>query len=164
MNRMEKLIFVLCFISALVLYGCASSEESTEKKETPPPVVQKPSDQAPSPQPEIATKVDTVHVVNVQTSPKPSYEPTPTNEPAAGNFAVQIGAFKMQESAERAAVLAKERFGKDVTTLPDKLNNLFKVLVGSFTMKDDARKFRDEILQKFPAEYKDAWVTEITQK
>ena len=41
---------------------------------------------------------------------------------------------------------------------------LFKVLVGNFAVKDDARRFRDEILQKYPAEYKDAWVTEIPQR
>jgi cell division septation protein DedD len=157
MKRIEKIIVALSLMSALSLYGCASSEESSDNKDTGS------SSSTQKSEPPVPAKVDTVHVGNVQTSPKPTYESSPTTS-STGNSAVQIGAFKLQEGAERAASVARERFAKDVMIVTDRINNLFKVLVGNFAVKDEARRFRDEILQKYPVEYKDAWVTEIPQK
>jgi len=82
----------------------------------------------------------------------------------SGGYAVQVGAYKMQDNADRVAELAKERFGKQVYTYPDKTSGLFKVMVGNFITKDEARRFRDEMAQRFPSDYKDAWVSENTQK
>ena len=171
MKRIQLLLIVLSIIVAFMISGCASSGDTMEKKETPPaepsqtPPQQKISEPTAQPQSPVPSKTDTVHVVNVQTSPKPAYEPAPAEiPPAAGNFAIQIGAYKLQESADRAAALAKERFGKSTATITDKATNLLKVLVGNFVSKDEARNFRDELIQKFPGEYQDAWVTEIPQK
>ena len=71
---------------------------------------------------------------------------------------------KFDGTAHRAAGLAKERLGKDAVIITDKTSNLLKVMVGAFATKEEARSFRDEMVEKFPAEYKDAWVTEINQK
>jgi polyhydroxyalkanoate synthesis regulator phasin len=70
----------------------------------------------------------------------------------------------MQDNAERVAALARERFGKNVYTIPDRLSDLYKVMVGDFTVKDEARRFRDEMVQRFPSDYKDAWVSELPAK
>ena len=69
-----------------------------------------------------------------------------------------------QESADKAAAIAKERVRKSVFTILDKSSNLFKVLIGPFTTKEDARRLRDDLAEKHGADYNDAWVTEIDQQ
>ncbi len=165
MKHLQKLIIICTIISSIYFIGCATSEESTTKEESTQPAAtppQKPAETAST----APSKADTVNVVNVQTSPKPAYEPAQSTAPAMakGNYTIQIGAFRQQESADRAAGLAKERLGKDAVIITDKTSNLLKVMVGAFATKEEARSFRDEMVEKFPAEYKDAWVTEINQK
>ena len=171
MNRMKWTVLGFCIIFIFVLGGCGSSEESTQKKEsTPPPAEQKPAEQTAKSEQPAPAKIDTVNVVNVQTAPKPTYEPKTTppaiqsSQTSMGNFSVQIGAYKTEENAERAASLAKERLGINVQTVTDKTDYLFKVLVGSFLTREEARKLRDEIALKYPGDYKDAWVKEMVQK
>ena len=82
----------------------------------------------------------------------------------AGKFSVQVGAYSLVENANRVATLAKDRFGKNVYTIPDPQAGLVKVYVGDFASKDEARRFRDEMAQKYPLEYKDAWVSENPSK
>jgi cell division protein FtsN len=167
----KKMFIFSCYLFAtLLLIGCAASEKSSEKKETTPaPTVPKPPEEPPKPEPKLSEKVDTVNV-DVQTAKKPAYPeivfapPFVLPEKPSGKYAVQIGAYKMADNAERVAALAKERFGKSVITIPDKVNALYKVMIGSFVTKEDARAFRDEITQKFPIDYKDAWVAEIPEQ
>jgi cell division septation protein DedD len=83
-------------------------------------------------------------------------QPTPT-----GNFSVQVGAFSDADKAQRAAALARERFTNNVYRFYIKETALFKVLVGDFMTKDEARRFRDHIARQFPDDYKDAWVAPI---
>ncbi len=163
---------IICSFSLLLLFGCGSSNESTQQKEsTPSTTTQKPADNSGKADQSVTTsKVDTVNVVNVQTNAKPTYETksldqnTATTAASMGNFSVQIGAYKTDENANRAASLAKERFGTTVMTISDKTDGLFKVLVGSFSTREDARKFRDDIASKYPGDYNDAWVKENIQK
>ena len=157
------MLVILTCGAVLLLAGCKSSEESSQKDD------QATQNQTPSlpPKQEVKTadKVDTVDVT-MQNSQKPSYEPSTTtpSSPATGGFAVQVGAYRMQDNADRVAQLVKERFGKQVYIYPDRVSGFYKVMVGNFALKDDARKFRDEMAQRFPSDYKDAWVSENTQK
>ena len=152
-------------INIMLFVGCGSSEETTEKKEEPSTQTSTPlktSEQATKEEP----RVDTVNV-NVQNSQQPVYDQKTTistQHVPLGKFSVQIGAYKMPDNADRVAALARERFGKSVYTVQDKTSELYKVFVGDFTVKDDARKFRDEMAQKYPSDYKDAWVSELSQK
>jgi cell division protein FtsN len=162
------MVYTKCFFhfsliaAALLLMSCGSSEEAAKKQDFPPPTTTAQQQQEP------VRKTDTVNV-NVQTTPKPEYDaksstPTTQSVSPAGNFSIQVGAYKMQENADRVAALAKERFGKTVYTIPDRVNNLFKVMVGDFSVKDEARRFRDDMAQKYPGDYKDAWVADNSQK
>jgi len=152
------------------LAGCSSSKPSSEgAAQNPPP--QPPVTQ----QPEV--RHDRADTLDVQTQDKqqPSYQPQtntpPVSQPrsttsasgGSGTFTVQAGAYKSQDAADRIAQLAKERFGRGVSTSYDATTNLYKVMVGSFLTKDDARSFRDEMVRKYPLDYKDAWVSEHTQ-
>jgi cell division septation protein DedD len=78
----------------------------------------------------------------------------------SGKYAVQIGAYTTPENALKIADQAKERFNQLVYTYHDRVNNLYKVFIGDFLLKDEARNYRDEMVQKFPGEYNDAWVSE----
>lgn len=157
-------LFTSClFAVSLLLMSCGSSEESTQQKEQQlPPTTTSQTQQQP------ASKTDTTSVSR-QTTPKQEYDPrtsTPPKQSAipTGKYSVQIGAYKMSDNAERVAAMARDRFGKNVYTSQDKTADLYKVMVGDFTNKDDARRFRDDMAQRFPEDYKNAWVAENNQQ
>ena len=169
MNKPNKNGSLLFLCAVLILFGCASGEKTAEKKE--PPIIpssQKTPEQTTAPEQKTSSKVDTV-TVDVQNQPKPVYEPKPAQEMItapipSGTYGVQVGAYSKPDNAERIAQLVKERFGMKVHTIQDKTDNMYKVMIGDFLTKDEARRFRDDIAKKFPDEYKDAWVSEIPQE
>jgi cell division septation protein DedD len=154
-----NIYFVAIFIAPLtaVFIGCSSSEKSTTTSANVPPAVQQPN--------EPATKeiVDPAK----QSNSTPTKLPDPVQETPQhqqllpyGKFGVQIGAYTSLENAELAAASAKSRFSRNVYTINDKTQNLYKVMIGEFATKDEARQFRDRIVQQYPGEYNDAWVSE----
>ena len=170
MNNLIRSSIIFCVVIALSFVGCSSSEETTDKQETPPPpaeVKNAPEQPAPKTEQPPVKKIDTVNV-DVQNTQKPTYEPKETPPPSptlpTGKYSVQIGAYKMPDNADRIASLAKERFNLNVYTTLDKVDNLYKVMIGDFNSKDEARNFRDEMARNFPSDYKDAWVSENPQK
>ena len=146
---------VFAITAALIVAGCSSSKQSEKTGST---TVQNPSE---TPKTE-AAKSDTFDV-KVDNSKRPSYEPSATAA-QPGNFAVQIGAYQKQENSDKVAALARDRFAVNVSTVFDRAKGLYKVLVGNFPTKDQARAFRDEMVQKYPSDYKDAWTTDIPQQ
>ena len=144
--------------SILLLSGCASSTEETTKQHSTTQT------SSPAEQPAKQERTPDTVTVQVQDSQKPVYEKEPAPSSTVASFAVQIGAYKLSDNADRVAALARERFGKTVRTIPDKVGDLYKVMVGEFMLKDEARKFRDEMAQKFPGDYKDAWVAELPRQ
>jgi len=168
MKRRQTLFLVICIITGIVLFGCATSEESSEKQETVTPAAA-PMEKTPQKtEPVVSPKIDTVNV-DRQNTQKPDYEPktAPQTHPAqmpSGKYAVQIGAYKMPDNAERVAALARERLGKNVYSVHDENDNLYKVMIGDFPTKEEARRFRDVMAEKYPSDYKDAWVSEIPRK
>jgi cell division septation protein DedD len=172
MKRKNLFILIGSIIVALMLWGCSASEETEKDQTVPPPPparTEKKTEQAPAADQEAAR--DTLRVetkTEVVNPPKKETETVPppatvSHELPRANFSVQIGAFSMPDKAEQWASLAKSRFGKGVYTLKDEKSNNTKVLVGEFEVKDEARKFRDQIVQQFPDDYKDAWVFEVPQ-
>lgn len=167
MKHLVSLATLACFVSFLALIGCSSSKQ-TEAPPSPPSEVKPSAENPPQVPPTVEKKIDTLKV-DVKDVQKPAYEekdvPSPvTNFMPSGNFSVQIGAYKMPDNADRIASLAKERFNMKVYTLVDRADNLYKVMIGDFNTKDEARDFRDEMASKFPGDYKDAWVSENTNK
>ena len=159
MNSLKIFFVAITCVAIILVAGCKSSEESSQQKDDK--VMQVPP-LPPKQEVKTGDKVDTVDVT-MQNSQKPSYEPS-SKTPATSGYSVQVGAYKMQDNADRVAQLAKERFTQQVYTYPDKVSGLFKVMIGNFVTKDEARKFRDEMAQRFPSDYKDAWVSDNTQK
>ncbi len=161
-------ILMILTVAAILAGGCSSSDQSTQTQQPdrsvlqPPPAQRTEVKQAPQP--------DTVNVT-VQNTERPKYDPAPgvtpqpqSTESPTGRYSVQLGAYKMPDNADRIASLARERFGLKVYSIYDKADNLYKVMVGDFAVKDDARAFRDRMVMQFPTDYKDAWVSENAAK
>ena len=160
-------------ITAFFFSACSSSEQTSEeqKDKAPPPAPVEKQVEAP-PQREQPTQRETDTIdVDVQREQRPPNETTPpiptkpqTPSATGGQYTVQVGAYKMLDNAEKIASLAKERFGMNVYTFQDITTDLYKVTIGEFSTKEDARTFRDTMAQKHPNDYKDAWVSEIPKK
>ena len=143
--------------------GCGSSEKTSQQES---PSGSAATTQGAGAQSNAAakagSKVDTLSV-NVKNTAAPSYDANGT-APAA-KYSVQVGAYKVAENAARVAALAKERFSTNVYTIQDNSGDLlYKVLVGDFASKDEARRFRDDMAKQYASDYKDAWVAENPQK
>ncbi len=156
MNVFKSSLLVLLVAAGFLAAGCSGSKSSTTGN-TGSTTVPNPSEPAAKSETG-AAKADTFDV-KVDNSKKPPYQATVQQT----GFTVQIGAYQKQENADRVASLARERFTVSVSTVLDKTSGLYKVLVGSFTTKDQARSFRDDMVQKYPSDYKDAWTTDIPQ-
>lgn len=113
----------------------------------------------------VTGRVDTVNV-NKQNTERPLYNTQAASADSIpnGNFSVQIGSFKMPENAGRIVALAKERFTQPVYFFLDKSDNSYKIVIGNFSTKDDARKFRDQMEQQYPNDYDHAWVRDNSKK
>ena len=170
MNRIIVLLFSIVLFSVFCLLGCSSSEETTSGQEEKTVVSPKDTvETALKPEIKKEEKTDTLNIMDAQKTQKPPYQPAEVSKPLESeafecDYAVQVGAFKNKESAERFADISKERFPGRVLITTDENDMMFKVLIGYFKVKEEARVFRDELNQKYPAEYKDAWVTEIKKK
>ncbi len=152
----------LAVILTAFLAGCGSSKPASETQSSQPsPQI---TGQTPAAEQKPSVRIDTVDV-STQNTRQGNQAPgvSPSTLPA-GKFTVQVGAYKMQDNAERIASLAKERFSRGVSVVYDATTNLYKVMVGSFDVKDDARQFRDQMVQQYPVDYKDAWVSDLTQR
>ena len=158
MNFLRASLVVCITVSAFLAGGCSGSKGSSGEK-TGSSTVQTPGEPAAKGETGAAARADTFDV-RVDNTKQPAYD----QQGQPGTYAVQIGAYQKQENADRAASLARERFAVGVNTVLDKSSGFYKVLVGSFTTKDAARGFRDEMVQKYPSDYKDAWTTDIPQR
>jgi cell division protein FtsN len=160
--RTSLLCLCLSLVILAALGGCASSGTQSEK------LAPASSQAPPAPPKESApAQPDTVSVA-VQKAQKPSYESadpvkTAVTPSAIVKYCVQVGAYKQQENADLVASVAKTRFARTIYTIHDAASDLYKVMVGDFTTKDDARSFRDRMVQQYPGDYKDAWVSELAQ-
>src|SRR6266852_3073550 len=151
MKLLKFTLLSLSIVTILTFAGCGSSDKTTEGQDqkTSTPVTTSKSGEQPSQGG--VSKSDTLNV-NVQNAQKPPYDQSAFSQSTpTGKFAVQIGAYKMADNAERVASLARERFKKNVYTIPDKVADLYKVMVGDFGAKDEARRFRDEMVQQYPS-------------
>ncbi len=174
MKRLTSLLFGFLLISSLIVFGCSSSSETQQEKEATDAAAKTNTDVTTQVATEQEKAKDTIEATTkeeTQAIPQTEQTPEPANtmqemapNMSSGSYAVQIGAFKMSETAEEIGSLAKNRFNVNVKTFLDRETGLTKVLIGSFATKDEARAFRDQIAKQFSEDYKDAWVTEIPKE
>jgi len=78
-----------------------------------------------------------------------------------GKFTVQLGAYQTEDAARSVASVAGSRFTRQLYTVYDPTDRLYKVMLGMFDTKDQARQFRDTIVRQYADDYRDAWVSEL---
>lgn len=89
----------------------------------------------------------------------------PYTPAVTGMYTVQIGAYHDRDGAERIAAIAGERLGSSsVYLLEDPGRQMFRICVGRFHTKEEAREFRDDLIRRFPGEYRDAWINAFPQE
>lgn len=176
--KIRTLIVLAMVVSlALLASGCGASEDS-EKENTsaPPPVAEKKSERAPAPERKVIPKEDTISTQSAAQAPETTpvtAAPPVTKTPATssqmqsawptGKYSVQVGAFSIPDKAQLIASMARSRVQKNVYLMHDDRTGNTKVLIGDFNDKDEARRFRDQLIQQFP-DYKDAWVYDVPQR
>jgi ABC-type cobalamin/Fe3+-siderophores transport system ATPase subunit len=135
-RRAGSMMIVFIAIGLLLAQGCSASSETTTGK-------------APS----------TSGVGGGQAGAGASQEP----DFPPGKFTVQLGAYQSEEAARKVASVAESRFTRQLFTVYDAVDRLYKVMLGMFDTKDQARAFRDTIVRQYAGEYVDAWVSELTR-
>ena len=179
------LLFPVVFFS-LVLIGCLPSESTRDSAQsaadtsrTAPPV--KAVETAPKPaatpverkEQGFVTQSDTIEVQVVSQKPDSAkVQPAPVIVPAESQipiqdkkmcFALQIGAFQQEVNASRIAEIFKKRSDKHINQFYDASVKLYRVLVGSFSTKEEANAFQAQLKKEFPKEYPESWVAEVKE-
>ena len=145
------------FLLSLVLVtGCGRIPEA-EEAETPTPPPSPPEVTQPPPRMQFETRTDTVSTEKTQH--KRGAQPASREQQI--RFMVQIGAFKVPRNASRVQTTARARFHLPVLNDYNTARALYQIRIGFFETKDDAYKFRQQMQQEHPADYKDAWVVQL---
>ncbi len=170
MKRSSILLLIFALGLSYMLQGCtASSELEEETADQEMPAAEAP---APTPAPVkqaqpaqthkqgFTTKEDTIEVESAQRNHRPGYPPAVTARRTAGapTYRVQVGAFKVEANAQRAAGRLAKRYRKPSACYFDEAVKLFKVTVGTFSTEKDALTFARAMKKKYPKEYKGVWV------
>lgn len=134
--------------TALLLAGCAGSEDSAQEAQLPPP-------QETSPAVAFEMSTDTVDVLRqgerVAAAP---LDPEPGT-----TYSVQIGAYREPANAEAAEALARQRFAHPVLLHAD-ASGLVHIRVGRFSTRQAAEELRSEMKGSFPRDYADCWIVQ----
>ncbi len=160
MKTLLRNLLSLIAACALVMYisGCSASEEAEQEEGAKQEF---PAEKQPG-----AKTTMTKDTAEVKVIPPAKSEPAKevkTEGEAVMAYAVQVGAFESPENAARAEQTLKSRFTYPVRRNYDEVTKLYKVSIGSFVTKDQALDFRKTLNEKYPGEYKDAWIVEVTK-
>ncbi|MEW6509424.1 MAG: SPOR domain-containing protein [Bacteroidota bacterium] len=155
--KSSPMLLLACTFAA-AMSGCGSTEESTAEQPLPAPPPPHPASTAePRRTLEFETRTDTVTAVHG------SERSTP---PIGGRiiqirYMVQIGAFKDPHHASAVQALARQRYRMPVLNDYHAGLGLYQIRLGFFESRESARKFREQMLQAYPGEYKDSWVVQL---
>lgn len=166
-------ILALAFVVALgiVAAGCTASsqlDEGTEAQQVPgntsaavSPAPVKTTVPVQANKQGFTTKEDTIEVESAQRNHRPDHTPVVVQRRASAaktNFGVQIGAFKEEVNAQRAAGTLAKRYKKAAAFYFDGTLKLYRVTIGNFTTEQEAKQFAAAMKKKYPREYKKVWV------
>ena len=140
---------ITIFPILLLLTGCSTSDKSTNDQTTG-----KRTSATEQIAADVKNRADSISA-KAQTEKK-----IPPRPNVYGKYAVQIGAYATSENAQKIADIAKERFDLLIYAYYDKTDNLYKIFLGDFLIKEEARNYRDNMVRRYPGEYNDAWVSE----
>jgi len=171
-------IFFILLLSNLWL-GCSSSNETTEDEyltETTGsdtstvemPAVQK-QEQTPLSKVGQANQQFSVQADTVDVQPKrkqkivaPSSISVKSSAPKKF-YTVEVGAFRLQSNVQRHQKQLAKRFNLPVTVFVDTTIHLTRVCLGNFSSKKSATEFLTMMKTKYPKDYPDPWVSQLTK-
>ena len=167
------LLLWFCLILTVSIFGCISSEESGSSSQQQPITQQEPSDsavqgtqnaarpaQAGQKGSRLTSRQDTL-VASVTRKAKPASR-SRLVRPKNPLYTVQVGVFRKPQNALRYQKLAKERFPRNsVHNRYDTKTKMYWVSIGKFTTKQEAVALRRTVIDKYPKDYKEAWVNYI---
>ncbi len=78
-------------------------------------------------------------------------------------YTVEVGAFQLQSNVKRHQEQLAARFKLPVTVLFESSINLTRVCVGNFPTKKSALEFMKMMKEKYPKDYPDPWVSQLTK-
>jgi len=136
----------------LIIGGCASTEEGTEKEEESVPVLEAPAPVS------FEMSTDTVEVL------RRGERGSGVLETQSGDtlYSVQIGAFKEPANAASAEERARERFPHPILRYQDLTAGLYHVRVGRFATRGAAEELKAEMQSAYPRDYGDCWIVLLT--
>ena len=166
-------------ILAVSMFSCISSEESGSSSQQAPITQQEPADsvargtrdaaqasqtgkqQTGQKGSRLTSRQDTL-VASVTRKAKPASRSSRLVRPNNPLYTVQVGVFRKAQNALRYQKLAKERFPKNsVHNRYDTKTKMYWVSIGRFTTKQEAVALRRTVIDKYPKDYKEAWVNYI---
>jgi hypothetical protein len=146
-------------LSIFILSGCGTTDPSMDET-TLPESIPTSSPQVTTPESvEFVTRTDTVRVLR-------SDEPSASDSLLATGeerFAVQIGAFREPFNASQTQNLARKRFHLPMLNEFDSRLGLYKIRLGSFTSRAEARTQMLRLQAEYPSEYNDSWIVQLTR-
>ncbi len=78
-------------------------------------------------------------------------------------YTVEIGAFRLQSNIKRHQEQLSKRFKLPVKIFLDSTIKLTRICVGNFASKKSANQFLTTIKEKYPKDYPDPWVSQLTK-
>lgn len=136
--------------------GCGTTDQAQLPPPPPPASVAK--EEVP-PHVEFRTRTDTVAVVH-STTPDST---APSGGHQSVRYMVQIGAFKDPQLATAVQAVARQRYQLPVLNDYNPLVGLYQIRIGSFSSREAAIDFKNQMQQEFPTDYKDSWIVQLKQ-
>lgn len=78
-------------------------------------------------------------------------------------YTIEIGAFRLQSNVRRHQEQLKRRFKLPVRIFLDSSIKLTRVCLGNFSTKKSALEFLTTMKEKYPKDYPDPWVSQLTK-
>lgn len=141
-------------LTAAVLWGCGSSEETAEQvpPQPPAPVVQETQKK-----PAFETRTDTVATVREAERQQSGHV---RRDPQI-RFMVQIGAFRDPKNASVVQTDARQRYRLPVLNDYHTKLGLYQIRIGFFETRDAAQAFTLQMKREYPNDYQDCWVVQL---
>lgn len=78
-------------------------------------------------------------------------------------FTVQIGSYSIAKNASAAQGVARQRYSLPVVNEYNAARRMYQIRIGFFETDAAAKEFRLQLVRDHPADYKGAWVVQITK-
>jgi cell division septation protein DedD len=179
-QNIKSIFPIVLFLALSSLWlGCSSSEEATDEKyitETTQndttftdsvsiqKVEPKPVKKTENSNQQFSVQADTLDVRSKQKQKNTVQSSISVKSSVPKKFyTVEIGAFRLQSNVRRHQEQLTKRFKLPVRAFLDNTIKLTRVCVGNFSSKKSAGDFLKTIKEKYPNDYPDPWVSQLTK-